>query len=245
MQGSDVRQRFFMGCRAGIPIALGYLACSLSLGIRAAEAGLSPLAATLCSLCLNASAGEYALFTSIEEGAPLLACVLMVAIANARYFLMSSALSTKLSPRTGLLHRAVMGFDLTDELFCVSIGGVYPPTPAFYYGMMTVSVPAWALGTYLGALVGTYLPAPTVDALGMALFGMFLTSVIPAARGSRTMLLLVTVSMTASFVCSVLPLLSQLSESVRTVLLTVAVAALFAYFCPIPEAEDATEGEVR
>ena len=49
----------------GVPIALGYLAVSFSLGIPAGKAGLSPLQGFLASFLCNASAGEYAGFTMI------------------------------------------------------------------------------------------------------------------------------------------------------------------------------------
>ena len=57
------------GMRDGIPIGLGYLAVSFSLGIAAQNAGLSPFQGFLASLLCNASAGEYAGFTLIAAGA--------------------------------------------------------------------------------------------------------------------------------------------------------------------------------
>ena len=59
------RQAFGKGMRDGIPIGLGYLAVSFSLGIVARNVGLTPFQAFLASLLCNASAGEYAGFTSI------------------------------------------------------------------------------------------------------------------------------------------------------------------------------------
>ena len=47
------------GLRDGIPIALGYLAVSFSLGIAAQAAGLTPFQGFLASITTNASAGEW------------------------------------------------------------------------------------------------------------------------------------------------------------------------------------------
>lgn len=52
------RKMFRKGMTEGIPIAMGYLAVSFSLGIMAKRAGLSPFAAFLASFFNNASAGE-------------------------------------------------------------------------------------------------------------------------------------------------------------------------------------------
>lgn len=53
---------FWQGAHDGVPIALGYLAVSFSLGISAAGAGLDPLQSLVASFLCNASAGEYAAF---------------------------------------------------------------------------------------------------------------------------------------------------------------------------------------
>ena len=60
---------FREGFRDGIPIGLGYLAVSFSLGISAKQAGLTPLQGFVTSFLENASAGEYIAFTLIGAGA--------------------------------------------------------------------------------------------------------------------------------------------------------------------------------
>ena len=54
-----------MGAIDGIPIALGYLAVSFSLGIQAKQAGLDALAATIMSLTNVTSAGEFAALVTL------------------------------------------------------------------------------------------------------------------------------------------------------------------------------------
>lgn len=84
---------FSNGMRDGIPIALGYFAVAFTLGIAAKNAGFTPLQAMIVSITNNASAGEYAGFTLISAGAGYLELALMMLVANARYLLMSCALS--------------------------------------------------------------------------------------------------------------------------------------------------------
>ncbi len=57
---------FREGIRDGMPIALGYLVVSFTLGIAARNAGLTPFQGFLASFFNNASAGEYAGFTSLQ-----------------------------------------------------------------------------------------------------------------------------------------------------------------------------------
>ena len=59
------KKALLQGLRDGLPIGLGYFAVAFSLGIVARNAGLTPIQGFIASLFNVASAGEYALFTSI------------------------------------------------------------------------------------------------------------------------------------------------------------------------------------
>ena len=112
---------YLKGIKNGMPICLGYLAVSFTLGITARNAGMTAWQAMLTSLACNASAGQYAGFTVIAAGGTYFEMVLMELVANARYLLMSCSLSQKFSSETGLLHRLLVGFDVTDEIFGVAV----------------------------------------------------------------------------------------------------------------------------
>ena len=115
------RKVFCDGMRDGFPIALGYFAVSFSLGIAARHAGFTPLQGFLASLLNNASAGEYAAFTLVAAQATYLEVAIITLIANARYLLMSCALAQKFSPGTPFFHRLIIAYDVTDELFGITI----------------------------------------------------------------------------------------------------------------------------
>lgn len=229
---------FTKGLRDGIPISLGYLAVAFTLGIAAKNAGFTPFQAMLTSLTNNASAGEFAGFTLIAAGAGYLEVAIMELIANARYLLMSCSLSQKLSPDTSLIHRFLIGFDVTDEIFGISMSVPGKLNPFYTYGAITVAAPGWALGTYLGVLMGNLLPVNIVRALSVGLYGMFLAIIIPPARKSRILAGVVLISMTASFGFSKLPLVSGLSSGTRTILLTILIAGGAAILFPVKEEEN-------
>ena len=115
------RKVFCEGIRDGVPIALGYFAVSFSLGIAARKAGFTPFQGFLASLLNNASAGEYAAFALIMSGASYFQVAVITLIANARYLLMSCALAQRFAPGTPFWHRLVIGYDVTDELFGITI----------------------------------------------------------------------------------------------------------------------------
>ena len=223
---------FREGMKDGIPIGLGYFAVSFSLGIAARNAGMTPFQGFLASLLTNASAGEYAVFTLIGQNAAYLEAAIMTLIANARYLLMSTALSQKLSPDVSLHERLLIGFDVTDELFGIGIARRGYLEPMYYFGAMSVSIPGWAVGTTLGIIMGNLLPARIVSALSVALYGMFLAIVIPPARENRVLAFFTVLAFASSWLFTVLPAVASLSSGTRTIILTVALSTAAALLFP-------------
>ena len=199
------RQVLVNGIRDGIPIGLGYFAVSFSLGIAARKAGLSPFQGFLASLFNNASAGEYAAFTLIAANAGYLQVAIITLIANARYLLMSCALSQRLSPDTPLPWRLLIAYDLTDEIFGLAIAQPGYLEVWYYFGTMCAAMPGWSIGTVLGVLMGNLMPVWAVSGCSVMLFGMFLAIIIPVGKQNRIVLGCIGVSFLCSLLASVLP----------------------------------------
>lgn len=236
---------FAKGIRDGIPIALGYFAVSFTLGIAAKNAGFTPLQAMIVSFTNNASAGEFAGFTLIQANAGYLELAIMMLVTNARYLLMSCALSQKLDSSVSFLHRMLIGYDVTDEIFgiCVSVPGKL--NPLYAYGAIAVAIPGWSIGTYLGVLMGNILPDNIVSALSVGLYGMFIAIIIPPARKNRVLAGLITVSMLLSLAFTKLPLLSGIPSGTRIIILTILLSAAAALLFPIKEETDNAVAEEK
>lgn len=227
--------------RDGIPIGLGYFAVSFSLGIAAQSVGMTALQGLVMSLLNNASAGEYAGIAAIRAGAPYLELAALILITNARYLLMSCALSQKLSPSLSLGHRMLIGFDITDELFGISIAQPYPVNPQYIYGAYVTTIPMWAVGTALGIIAGNLLPGALVNALSAAIYGMFIAVVIPPCRQNRVILLVVFASFLASGGVSLIPWFASMSESLRIILLTLTISTAAAVIFPHTDEDEEKE----
>ena len=219
------KEKFSQGFRDGFPIALGYLAVGFGIGISCRSARLNVLQGLLLSLLNNASAGEYGGITVMTEDAGYLTMVLMMLVVNARYMLMSCALSQRL----------LIGFDLTDELFGLAVAQPGYLDPYYYYGAMAVVMPAWSGGTVLGVLLGQTLPAWALSGLSVLLFGMFIAIIVPESKKNPVVLGCVIVSFICSFLAARLPLLQRMSEGMRTLLLTVVLSAAAALLFPRKE----------
>lgn len=232
------RQWYARGLKAGVPIGLGYLAVAFTLGIAAKNAGLTAFQATLTSFLINASAGEFVGFTLIGAGASYLEVAIMELVANARYLLMSFSLSQKLSPKTGVGHRMLIGWYVTDEVFGVSISAPGYLNPFYTYGAISLACPGWAIGTCLGVIVGNILPASLVSALSVGLYGMFIAIFVPPSKTSKVIGGLVLVSMALSFAFNRIPVFNGISSGIKTIILTVAISAAAALLFPIREVKE-------
>ena len=229
------KAQYLKGMKDGIPIGLGYFAVSITLGIVAKEAGFSPLQAMLTSFLINASAGEFVGFTLIAANCGYLELIIMEAVANIRYLLMSCSLSQKLPPETSLLHRMLIGFDVTDEIFGISIAVPDRLNPFYSYGAMSVAIPGWAIGTFIGTVLGNVLPLRAVSAMSVGLYGMFVAIFIPPARKNKVIAGLVILSFAASFLFTNIALFAQISAGMKTIILTVAISLAAAILFPIQE----------
>ena len=235
------RQWYARGLKAGVPIGLGYLAVAFTLGIAAKNAGLTAFQATLTSFLINASAGEFVGFTLIGAGASYLEVAIMELVANARYLLMSFSLSQKLSPKTGIGHRMLIGWYVTDEVFGVSISAPGYLNPFYTYGAISLACPGWAIGTCLGVIVGNILPASLVSALSVGLYGMFIAIFVPPSKTSKVIGGLVLISMALSFAFNRIPVFDGISSGIKTIILTVAISAAAALLFPIQEVKKDAE----
>ena len=208
---------------------------AFSLGIAARSAGFTAFQALLMSLFNNASAGEFAAFTLVGAGAGYLEVALMTLVTNARYLLMSCALSQKLPADTPLLPRLLIGFDVTDEIFGVSIAYPGRLNPVYTYGVILAALPGWALGTFFGVLMGNALPVRLVSALSVALYGMFIAVIVPPARQNRVIAALIVISRARSWLFSAVELFQFMSSGAQVIVLTVVISAFAAWRFPIRE----------
>ncbi|HCI74147.1 MAG TPA: branched-chain amino acid ABC transporter permease [Lachnospiraceae bacterium] len=223
---------FREGIRDGIPIGLGYFAVAFALGVAAKDAGLNPLQGFFASILCLASAGEYAGFTVIASSAPLIEMALITLVINARYLLMSTAISQKLPSGIHPFHRLGVAYFITDEIFAIETRQPGELNPWYPYGAGFIAAPMWAAGTAIGIMVGNLMPVRLVSALSVALFGMFLAVIIPPARKEKSVLGLVIVSFAASYAAARLPYLKGLSAGNRIILLTVLLSAAAAVLFP-------------
>lgn len=230
---------FTEGMKDGIPIAFAYLAVSFSLGIAAKNVGFTPWQGFVVSTLCAASAGEYIGFTMVAAGATLLETAIATLITNARYLLMSCAISQRTDPKMPFFHRIFVGQFITDELFGIAIARKGMLNPFYSYGAIAVSVPAWSIGTALGVIAGNIMPISLASAFSVTLYGMFIAIIIAPARKDKAVALVVLASFAFSSVAAYLPMLADIADGTKTMVITVIVATAAAILFPHQDEEEA------
>lgn len=148
---------------------------------------------------------------------------------------MAFAFSQKIDPDTSLIKRMIMAIGVTDEIFGASMAVKGKLSPYYTYGLMTMALPGWTLGTFLGIVSGSILPPRIISALSIALYGMLLAVIIPPAKGNGKLGAIIFVSMVASLLFAKLPVINTLSSGLKIIILTVVIAGSAAAMFPVKE----------
>ncbi len=228
-------KQYLKGLLHGMPIALGYLSVSFAFGIQAAGKGLSSIQAVLISFFNVTSAGQLAGLQLMASSATIIEMVLTQLTINLRYALMSISLSQKLDNTMTLPHRLLLSFCNTDEVFAVATQQPGKVGKAYLYGLTNGPFAGWVLGTMLGAVGGSLLPQSLVNALGIAIYGMFIAIILPPFRGSAGVRSVVLLSVAMSCIITFWPVLSFISDGFRIIICGVGASLLGAWLMPIKE----------
>ena len=232
------KKEFKEGMRDGIPIALGYLAVSFTFGMMAVKDHIGILQAVIISLTNVTSAGQFAGLDIIVAGGSLIEMALTQLIINLRYSLMSISLSQKLQKGTGTGKRLLLAYSVTDEIFGVSAARKGKLNIFYSYGAIAVAVPGWVLGTALGAISGSIMPAFLMSAFSVAIYGMFLAIIIPPAKEDKAVLGVVLSAMALASAFAYVPGMKKISSGFAIIIVTLLVSAIAAILHPHVEEEE-------
>lgn len=226
---------FKKGIIDGIPICLGYISVSFTFGLACVGGGLPIWAAVLISMTNLTSAGQFAGLSVMLCSGGLIEMALTQLVINLRYSLMSISLSQKLGKSVELTDRFIIAFCNTDEIFAVASAQPQNVGKRYMYGLAVTPYFGWAFGTLLGAAVSNLLPQRAISALGVAIFGMFLAIVIPAAKKKMSVALCVGVAIIVSSGLYYIPFFSFISSGFQIIISAVIAAAVGAALFPIDE----------
>lgn len=229
--------RFIKGLKGGIPIGLGYLSVSFTFGIFTVSQGFAWWQAVLISLTTVTSAGQLAGVGVMARGGSLAEMLISQLTINLRYSFMSVSLSQKVSEEFSGIKRWLLGFFMTDEIFATA-SGEKEVDSVYFSGLSVMPYIGWGIGTLLGSLLGNVLPQSLMNALCIAIYGMFVAIVAPVAKANIKVLAVVGVAIALSLAFYYLPFFKGVSSGLAISVCAVAAALAGALVFPVKEESD-------
>lgn len=221
---------FIEGIKNGIPIGLGYLSVSFAFGIMSIESGLYWWQALLISMTTLTSAGQLAGIGIMAFPHMYIEMLVNQLTINVRYAFMSVSLSQKTDSRFKGIFKWLLGFFITDEIFGVAVSKK-SISRSFFLGLSITPYIGWAVGTLVGALLGQIFPDVVMNALSIAMYGMFIAIILPVCKTDyKTTIVVVIVAIMSSliyFVPYLKGLFGGLAISVSAVLAALFGAIIF------------------
>ena len=230
-----MKEEFKQGIKDGIPICLGYFSVSMAVGLMAVKAGLPVWTAVLISFSNLTSAGQYAGIGIMAAGGGALELFVTTLTINMRYFLMSLSVSQKVDDKFNIPKRMVASYGITDEVFAVSMQRKKDLSFLYMVGLILTPLLGWTLGTLTGAVAADLLPQIVSNAMGIALYGMFIAIIVPPARENSKVFFVVALAIVASLCFAYIPGIKVLSSGWKIIIIAVFVSGLAAFLFPIKE----------
>ncbi len=245
MDNTQIQNSFKKGLKDGLPIGLGYFSVSFTFGMMAVSAGIPVWAAVLISMTNLTSAGQFAGLSIIAGAGSLVEMAMTQLVINARYSLMSLTLSQKIEKRFSVPKRLIAAFSNTDEIFAVAVNQGKEIGAKYYSGLSIIPYAGWTLGTLFGAVAGGFLPPVVNDALGLAIYAMFIAIIIPPAKKSAPIRLVIFAAVILSCLFYFVPFLKNVSSGFSIIICAVAASIIAAIVNPINDDEPETEQEAN
>lgn len=225
---------FLYGLKRGIPICLGYITVSFAFGVMATNGGISPLMTIIISMTNLTSSGQFAGVQMILELASYFEIGLTVLLINIRYSLMSISLTQKIEKTIPTWEKLIFGFGVTDEIFAVAITENKKELSAKYmFGLITLPFLGWTLGTALGAYGSNLLPTEFLNAMGIALYAMFIAIIIPDAKKNKSIFIVILIAVLLSCLFHFVPYIKEIGIGFKIIISTIVAASLGALLFPV------------
>ncbi len=227
--------KFKHGVKDGLPIGLGYLSVSFAFGVKASILQIPLYVTLLISMTNLTSAGQLAGLEIIATLGTFIEIILTQLIINSRYFLMSLTLSQKTDQTFTLGNRFLCSTFITDEIFAVAVSKPQKINVKYFLGLALLPYIGWSTGTLLGAVAGSLLPEFIVNALGIALYAMFVAIIIPPSTKELGVFFAVLIGAGISCLLYYVKIFAFLSSGLGVIVTALITACVVAFLFPIKE----------
>jgi predicted branched-subunit amino acid permease len=108
-------------------------------------------------------------------------------------------------------------------------------TRRYLFGLSTLPYFGWALGTLLGTLIGSIVSQFIMNALCLAIYGMFVAIITPAAKSDFKVLIAVIVASIFSIIFFYVPIMNEVPSGIAISISAILAALICAIIFPVKE----------
>ena len=141
------------------------------------ELGFSLLVLTGFSVFVFAGASQFLAIQLLAQGVGGVAVIVATLILNARHVVMSLAIRDRIEGDG--VPKPVLAFGITDEVFASAATRVGPIRDVDLLTMEVLAYFGWVGVTIAGFVAGRFLPPAIEEAMGIALYAMFVSLIVP------------------------------------------------------------------
>lgn len=177
----------------GVSIGISYIPVALTFGIFAKNSGLTLLEAFCFSFFVITGSGQFMGLNLWLAGTNLIGIWFTVLLMNLRLFLMGSSLSKMLNKRCKKYLPIIIPL-FTDESFALAALQENKISPEFIVPIETLGHFFWWFFTIVGYELGGILPQNISDSMGIGLYALFISMLIPQMKKSLSITIIVLLS---------------------------------------------------
>lgn len=193
---------------------------------------------TFISMTNLTSAGQFAgLQIMANASGTLIEMAIASFFINLRYSLMAISLSQNVAPSFTTAKRLLLSTGITDEIYALAMAQKEKVTARYFLGLMVLPYLGWSCGTLCGSICGEVLPSVVTNALGVALYGMFIAIVVPQMKVSRPVFVACLIAIVLSFCFKFLPVLNSVSVGFAIIICAVVASLVCALIFPVKAEE--------
>ncbi len=171
------------GVRAAVPLIVGYVPLAITFGLIGNSSGLSFIEVMLMTMFIYSGAGQFMILSLMAAGTGFFEIIFTTVLLNSRMFLMATSFVNKIEESLGKA-KLYTALTITDETFSVSMFRLKKPTKDYMLGLNTAAFISWIAGAVIGYFFGSILPDLVKEGLGITLYAMFASMLMPDLKNS-------------------------------------------------------------
>lgn len=193
------------GMIVGLPITIGYFPIAITYGVLAKQTGMTIIELTSMSVLVYAGASQFMGTNMILVGSGALEIIIATFALNFRHFIMSLSFMNRLR-NIKLKNRFPLALLLTDETFAVTSlhqeEANQEKGVLFYLTLLITAYFSWVSGSLIGGMLGEIIPEKVSQSMGIALYAMFISLLVPSVRKEIRIGLIAVIAMLVNVLCS-------------------------------------------